>query len=137
VERVRASPAARNDRPGTSKPHPRIHLGRVASAAVFHGDTFQADIPFWPFALSTVANSVIYTHFYLAEGRRLAGALLLHASSNTAVLVFLMVPADKGRVAPFIAASGATTIVGLMLLIKLLRDPLAAEHRTGKGFVPR
>lgn len=88
----------------------------------FHGDTFQADIPFWAFAISTVASSVIYTCFFLAEGGRLTGALLLHASSNTVVLALLTHPAQRGSTAPFITSTGITILFAVTLLIRHLHQ---------------
>jgi membrane protease YdiL (CAAX protease family) len=94
----------------------------------FHEDTFQGDVPFWAFAASTVSISAIYTAIWRAENGRLTAVLLLHASSNTAVVGLLAEPADRGDTAPFLATAAITVLVSLVVLVALERNEDGEER---------
>lgn len=72
--------------------------------------SFQSNVPFLLFLVSTVGLSVLYTWLYSANAGRLFAVLLFHAASNTAATVLLSQRTIADHAGPLIATTGVTIV---------------------------
>ena len=88
------------------------------------------DLSFWFFALNMIANSVLYTWVFNRTRGSLLIMLLLHAGTNTEIVMLPIMPAAIGDAAPLAIAYNLQNIAAIAVMIfagkNLGREPVPA-----------
>ena len=131
---------------GYALPELHAHLGAHASAlvigvmwALWHVPLFfiaglpQALLPFAPFLVWIVAQSVIFAWVYTGTWGSLLFPILLHAAINLSIQVFSILPAQEGDpTRPFIVLTGLGFLAAVVVLASS-RPVSKQEKISGRG----
>ena len=122
---------------------PRLQAGRSALAASLILGAFWSlwHLPLWltgapsnplslypAFVIAIIASSVIYTWVYNSTGGSLLLLVLLHATFNWPLTIFL-VPLGSQMTVPFLVYSGLMVVAAIMVVIVAGPKHLSRKHK--------
>jgi len=122
---------------------PRLQAGRSALSASlilgviwafyhlplsFTGQAFRSPSLFVPFAISTIALSVILTWVYNSTGGSLLLVVLLHATANLP-LTLLLEPLGGRAMLPFSLFVGLMVVAAIVVVVVAGHAHLSRKHR--------